>query len=246
MSTLKKMGTLGSLGLLVSGSLIFGSANAATAATCRTGLAAPTSTTFTGTLVTATNFEGNTLSPFTRSVSGTGTVAVTSPKAHSGTCSVRIRATDTSGSIAKMYVGLTTGTKRASADAWVNITTGGLAGNNVPYVRFFSGSTRVADVFRNNANGELWLRTANPNGTVSYARLQAASVPLNTWQHVRMQVRADGARSSIQVWFGTVQVFNRTVSLPSTTVSRVQFGAEHPRQMGDSYVDDVVIKRSAS
>jgi hypothetical protein len=246
MSTLKKMGTLGSLGLLVSGSLIFGSANAATAATCRTGLAAPTSTTFTGTLVTATNFEGNTLSPFTRSVSGTGTVAVTSPKAHSGTCSVRIRATDTSGSIAKMYVGLTAGTKRASADAWVNITTGGLAGNNVPYVRFFSGSTRVADVFRNNANGELWLRTANPNGTVSYARLQAASVPLNTWQHVRMQVRADGARSSIQVWFGTVQVFNRTVSLPSTTLSRVQFGAEHPRQMGDSYVDDVVIKRSAS
>jgi hypothetical protein len=246
MSTLKKMGTLGSHGLLVSGSLIFGSANAATAATCRTGLAAPSSTTFTGTLVTATNFEGNTLSPFTRSVSGTGTVAVTSPKAHSGTCSVRIRATDTSGSIAKMYVGLTAGTKRASADAWVNITTGGLAGNNVPYVRFFSGSTRVADVFRNNANGELWLRTANPNGTVSYARLQAASVPLNTWQHVRMQVRADGARSSIQVWFGTVQVFNRTVNLPSTTLSRVQFGAEHPRQMGDSYVDDVVIKRSAS
>jgi hypothetical protein len=145
-----------------------------------------------------------------------------------------------------MYVGLTTGTKRASADAWVNITTGGLAGNNVPYVRFFSGATRVADIFRNNANGELWLRTANPNGTVSYARLQAASVPLNTWQHVRMQVRADGARSSIQVWYGTVQVFNRTVSLPSTTLSRVQFGAEHPRQMGDSYVDDVVIKRSAS
>lgn len=246
MGTLKKMGTLGSLGLLVSGSLIFGSANAATAATCRTGLAAPTSTTFTGTLVTATNFEGNTLSPFTRSVSGTGTVAVTSPKAHSGTCSVRIRATDTSGSIAKMYVGLATGTKRASADAWVNITTGGLAGNNVPYVRFFSGPTRVADVFRNNANGELWLRTANPNGTLTYTRLQAASVPLNTWQHVRMQVRADGIRSSIQIWFGTVQVFNRTVSLPSASLSRVQFGAEHPRQMGDSYVDDVVIKRSAS
>jgi hypothetical protein len=240
------MSTAGSLGLLLSGSLIFGSANPAMAATCRTGLAAPTSTTFTGTLVTATNFEGNTLSPFVRTTAGTGTVALTSPKAHSGTCSVRIRATDTIGSVANMRVGLAAGTKRASADAWVNITTGGLAGNNVPYVRFFSGSTRVADVFRNNANGQLWLRLANQNGTVSYTRLQAASVPLNTWQHVRMQVRADGARSSIQIWFGTVQVFNRTVSLPSTTLSRVQFGAEHPRQMGDSYVDDVVVKRSAS
>ncbi|MFE4835162.1 hypothetical protein ACFRAU_10835 [Arthrobacter sp. NPDC056691] len=246
MGTLKKIGTLGSLGLLVSGSLIVGSANAATAAVCRTGLAAPTSTTFSGTVVTATNFEGNTLSPFVRTTSGTGTVAVTSPKAHSGTCSVRIRATDTSGSIAKMGVALATGTKRASADAWVNITTGGLAGNNVPYVRFFSGSNRVADVFRNNANGQLWLRIANPDGTAGYTRLRAASVPLNTWQHVRMQVRADRARSSVQIWFGTVQVFNRTVNLPTATLSRVQFGAEHPRQMGDSYVDDVVVKRAAS
>ena len=246
MGTLKKMGTAGSLGLLVSGSLIFGSANAGMAATCQAGSAGPTSPTFTGTLVTATNFERNTLSPFVKGTSGTGTVAVTSPKAHSGTCSVRIRATNTAGSVANMRVGLAAGTKRANADAWVNITTGGLAGNNVPYVRFFSGSTRVADVFRNNANGQLWLRTANPSGTVTYTRLRAASVPLNTWQHIRMQVRADRARSSIQVWFGTVQVFNRTVTLPSASLSRVQFGAEHPRQMGDSYVDDVVVKRSAS
>jgi hypothetical protein len=245
MSTLRKIGTVGSLGLLVSGSLIFGSANAAVAATCRTGVAAPVSG-FTGTAVATTNFEGNTLSPFVRSVSGTGTVAVTSPKAHSGTCSVRIRATNDSGSVANMGVALATGTKRANVDAWVNITTGGLAGNNVPYVRFFSGATRVADIFRNNANGEFWLRTANPNGTVTYARLQTAGIPLNTWQHVRMQVRADGSRSFIQVWLGATQVFNRTVNLPSTVLSRVQFGAEHPRQMGDSYIDDVVVKRSAA
>lgn len=245
MSTLKKLGTVGSVGLLISGSLIFGSASAAVAATCRTGVAAPTSA-FTGTLVTATNFEGNTLSPFRTTTSGTGTVAVTSPKAHSGTCSARIRATADAGSVGNMHVGLAAGTKRANVDAWVNITTAGLEGNNVPYVRFFSGSIRVADVFRNNANGQLWLRTANPNGTVTYTKLQAAAVPLNTWQRVRMQVRADGARSSIQVWFGTVQVFNRTVNLPSLTLSKVQFGAEHGRQMGDSYIDNVVIKRSPS
>lgn len=243
MNTLKKMGTVGGVGLLISGSLIFGSANAAVAATCRTGVAAPTST-FTGTLVTATNFEGNTLSPFRTTTSGTGTVGVTSPKAHSGTCSARIRATADARSVANMHVGLAAGTKRANVDAWVNITTAGLAGNNVPYVRFFSGSIRVVDVFRNNANGQLWLRTANPNGTVTYTKLQAASVPLNTWQRVRMQVRADGARSTIQVWFGNVLVFNRTVNLPSTTLSKVQFGAEHGRQMGDSYIDDVVIKRA--
>jgi hypothetical protein len=245
MNTLKKMGTVGSVGLLISGSLILGSANAAVAATCRAGVAAPTST-FTGTLVAATNFEGNTLSPFRTTTSGTGTAAVTSPKAHSGTCSARLRATADARSVANMHVGLAAGTKRANVDAWVNITTAGLAGNNVPYVRFFSGSIRVADVFRNNANGQLWLRTANANGTVAYTKLQAAAVPLNTWQRVRMQVRADGPRSSIQVWFGNVLVFNRTVNLPSTTLSKVQFGAEHGRQMGDSYIDNVVVKRALS
>lgn len=245
MNTLRKMGTVGSVGLLISGSLIFGSANAAVAATCRAGVAVPTST-FTGTLVAATNFEGNTLSPFRATTSGTGTAAVTSPKAHTGTCSARLRATADARSVANMHVPLAAGTKRANVDAWVNITTAGLAGNNVPYVRFFSGSIRVADVFRNNANGQLWLRTANPNGTVTFTKLQAASVPLNTWQRVRMQVRADGARSSIQVWFGNVLVFNRTVNLPSTTLSKVQFGAEHGRQMGDSYIDNVVIKRALS
>jgi hypothetical protein len=245
MNTLRKMGTVGSVGLLISGSLIFGSANAAVAATCRAGVAVPTSA-FTGTLVAATNFEGNTLLPFRTTTSGTGTAAVTSPKAHTGTCSARLRATADARSVANMHVGLAAGTKRANVDAWVNITTAGLAGNNVPYVRFFSGSIRVADVFRNNANGQLWLRTANPNGTVTFTKLQAASVPLNTWQRVRMQVRADGARSSIQVWFGNVLVFNRTVNLPSTTLSKVQFGAEHGRQMGDSYIDNVVIKRALS
>jgi hypothetical protein len=74
-----------------------------------------------------------------------------------------------------MHVPLAAGTKRANVDAWVNITTAGLAGNNVPYVRFFSGSIRIADVFRNNGNGQLWLRTANPNGTVAYTKLQAES-----------------------------------------------------------------------
>ena len=61
-----------------------------------------------------------------------------------------------------------------------------------------------------------------------------------------MQVRADGPRSSVQIWFGTVQLFNRTLNLPATVLGRVQFGAEHGRQMGDSYIDDVVVKRSAS
>lgn len=245
MSNLRKLGTIGSLGLLVSSTLLFGSANAAMAATCRTGVATPTST-LTGTVVAATNFERNTLSPFVASTSGNGTAAVTSPTAHSGTCSARLIATADPGSVARMSVSLASGTKRANADAWVNIKTPGLAGNNVPFVRFFSGSTRIVDVFRNNSNGQLWLRITNPNGTFSYLKLRPSSVPLSTWHRVQMQVRANGSTSTVQVWFDGASVLSRSVSLGATSLSKVQFGAEHPRQMGESYIDDVVVKRATS
>ncbi|MFE4541177.1 hypothetical protein [Arthrobacter sp. NPDC056727] len=243
MGELRKLGTIGSLGLLLSSSLIFGSSQAALAATCRPGTAVPV-TNLGGKVLTATTFEGNTLAPFVVSRAGNGTVTVASPTAHTGTCSARLRATDTLGSVANMGYGLGAGTTRASADAWVNIVSGGLRGNNVPYVRFFSGATRIADVFRDNATGTPWLRITNPNGTFSYTKLSVANMRLNAWHHVQMQVRANGEKSSVEIWLDGAKVFsNNRVVLGATSLSKVQFGAEHPRQMGDTYVDDVVIRR---
>jgi hypothetical protein len=243
MGELRKLGTIGSLGLLLSSSLIFGSSQAALAANCRAGTAVPLSN-LGGKILTATTFEGNTLAPFVATRSGNGTVAVASPTAHTGTCSAHLQATNTLGSVANMGYGLEAGTKRASADAWVNIVSGGLRGNNVPYVRFFSGATRIADVFRDNATGTPWLRITNPNGTFSFTKLSAANMRLNAWHHVQMQVRANGEKSSIEIWLDGAKVFsNNRVVLGDTSLSKVQFGAEHPRQMGDSYVDDVIIRR---
>jgi hypothetical protein len=42
-----------------------------------------------------------------------------------------------------------------------------------------------------------------------------------------------------------VQKYSSTaVSMTGTSLSKVQLGAEHNRQMGDEYIDDVVIKAS--
>lgn len=242
MSKLRKLGAIGTLGLLVSSTLVFGSANAAMAATCSPGTAAPASP-LSGRMLTATTFEANSLAPFVATTSGNGTVTVASPTAHTGTCSARLHATADVGSVANMGLALPAGTKRAGADAWINIATAGLPGNNVPYVRFFSGATRIADVFRDNATGKPWLRITNSDGTFTYTKLLATSIPLNTWHRVQMQVRANGAKSSIEVWIDGASVFSKNVGLVTTSLSKVQFGAEHPRQMGDSYVDDVVVRR---
>jgi hypothetical protein len=57
-----------------------------------------------------------------------------------------------------------------------------------------------------------------------------------------MQVRTNGAKSSIQVWFDGASVFSKNASFGATSLSKVQF-AQHARQMGDSYIDDVIVRR---
>ena len=245
MRTLKALGTIGTLSLLVTG-MLFGTAQASSAATCQTGTPVPTDG-YPGTVVVATNFESGKLSPLIPTVSGTGTASVTSPLAKTGTCSAKLHVTTDSGSLANLSTpALASGTKTVYADGWFDITKAGVDGNDVPYFRFFSGSTRVADVYRYNSNGQLWLRVTAPNGTFVYTKLIAGSISLSAWHRVVMRVTSNGSRSTVQVWFdGVLKYSSSAVNMAGTGLSKVQMGAEHTRQMGDCYIDNVVIKRSS-
>jgi len=88
-------------------------------------------------------------------------------------------------------------------------------------------------------------RVTAPNGTFVYTKLVAGSIPLNVWNHVSMRVTANGNSSTIKVWFNGVQRYSSSsVQMLGSSLSKVQLGAEHNRQKGDEYIDDVVIKRS--
>ncbi|MFC9335696.1 FG-GAP repeat domain-containing protein [Arthrobacter sp. NPDC057009] len=216
----------------------------AQAATCAPETPAPASS-YPGTTVMANNFESGTLDGFSSTTGGTGTTEVSSDQFHSGTCSAHVHATADLGSVANLSTPLPAGTATAYADGWFNITQAGVVGNNVPYLRFFSGSVRVADIYRFNDNGQLWLRVTAPDGASVFTRLTTTSITLNAWHHVAMRTTANGAASTVEVWFDGAQVYssNQVVSA-ATTLDRVQLGAEHNRQMGDTYVDDLVIKAS--
>jgi hypothetical protein len=195
----------------------------------------------------ANNFESGNLTGFTATTAGTGTATISSTLAHSGTCAAFLHATADPGSVANLSMPLPAGTATAYADGWFNITQAGVAGNDVPYFRFFSGSVRVADVYRYNTNGELWLRVPTPTGADVYTRLVPSAVTLSAWHHVAMRVTANGPSTSIQVSFDGTSVYSSNqVSSGATTLSAVQLGAEHPRQMGDTYADDIVVKASTS
>jgi hypothetical protein len=152
--------------------------------------------------------------------------------------------TDTSGSIANLSTpAFPSGTKTVYADGWFNITAAGVSGNNVPYLRFFSGTTRIADTYRYNSNGQMWLRVTSPTGFV-YTKLTSGSVSLSAWHRVGMRVTTNGSKSTVQVWLdGALKYSSSAVNINATTLSKVQLGAEHNRQKGDEYIDDVTIKR---
>jgi len=242
MRKLRTLSMVGTLGMLVAGSLVFGSAQAATAATCSP---APTNS-YPGTVVLATSFEAGGFCGLVPKVSGTGTATISSSREHTGTHSTKLHVTTDSGSLANLSSpSFSSGTKTSYADGWFNITVAGVSGNDVPYFRFFSGSTRVADIYRYNSNGQLWLRVTSPSGSFVYTKLISSSISLSAWHHVSMRVTANGNSSTIQVWFDGVQRYSSSsVQMLGSSLSKVQLGAEHNRQKGDEYIDDVVIKRS--
>ncbi|WP_427174754.1 LGFP repeat-containing protein [Arthrobacter sp. 92] len=223
---------------------VSGPANAATTpppATCSTGVSAPTNT-YPGTTVAANNFESGTLDGFTVNTGTTGTATIDNTQAHSGTCAAHLHVTTDPGSLANLVTTLPANSNDVYADAWFNITTAGVAGNDVPYFRFFFDTTRFVDIYRYNSNGQMWLRVTSSAG-FTYTNLVPGSIALNAWRHVGMHVIANGAASTVEVWLDGTSIFSSNqIDTTATTVTAVQLGAEHLTQMGDEYIDDFVIK----
>lgn len=228
-------------GLTVSTS---GTASAAALA-CESSAAAPVDP-YPGATAVASSFESGSLSGFQVFTAGTGTADVSLGPSHSHACAAFLHATTDVGSIAKMSVGLAAGATEVYADGWFNIAAEGIAGNNVPYFRIFSGGTRIIDVLRQNVTRDLVLRVSSPTGYV-YAPL-VANVGLGTWHHLVMHVVPGGPSTGVQIWWDGKSIYaNDAVNIIATTADKVQLGSEHDQQMGDIYVDDVIINsRSAA
>ncbi len=201
--------------------------------------AAPPSDPYPGTTAAASSFESGTLDGFGVAASGTGSASVSAGLSHSGNCAAVLHTTTAPGSIARMTAALAPGTTEAYADGWFNIASEGAAGNNVPYFRFFSGQTRVLDVFRQNITHELVLRTSSRAG-FTYTTL-AREVPTDSWHRLVMHVVPGGAETGIQIWWDGRSAYVGTVSIPATTIDTVQLGSEHDQQMADIYIDDVIV-----
>ncbi|MCH6471079.1 hypothetical protein [Sinomonas terrae] len=209
---------------------------------CQPSTSTPTDG-YPGRVVAADNFESGTMSGHAVETSGTGTVSVSSARAHTGTCSAYLHATADPGSLADFSTSLPPGTREVYADGWFDIVQAGVTNDDVPYFRFFSDATRFVDVYRHNSNGQLWLRILTPDGSFAYTCLMASSISLDAWHHIAVHVVSDGRTSTVQVWFDGSRVYSSSqVRTVASSVTSVLNGAEHFQQMEDTYIDDLVVR----
>ncbi|QDW29102.1 hypothetical protein FFF93_004440 [Arthrobacter sp. KBS0702] len=226
------------LALLLVPALVSGPSTAGAQA-CVSG-AAPAVDPYPGRTAVAANFETSSLEGLQLVTAGTGAATLSSAAAHSGTCSIRLHTTTDPGSLAKVSLALDTQTREIYADGWFNIATEGPVGNNVPYLRIFSGGVRIMDVFRQNISHELVLRTTSPQG-FTYTSL-APNVRDGIWHRLVMHVVPNGPATGVQIWWDGRSVFeSNTIDIRATTADTVQLGSEHDQQKGDIYVDDLVV-----
>jgi len=198
---------------------------------------------FPGHVVVADGFECGNLAKWTVNKAGDGAATVQTSPVHSGLYSAKLATSPNNLSLANLSHSIPAASTDVYADGWFDVTAIGPVGNDVPYFRFFTGTTRFADIYRYNSNGQLWLRVLSPAGTDTYVLLAKTSVSLNAWHHVQMRVGAKGAATTIQVWLDGAQVYNSSsVSTSATKTTSVMMGSEHYPQPAGINIDDVVIK----
>lgn len=196
-----------------------------------------------GSLLLADGFECGDLSQWTVRRTGDGEATVGQGPAHGGDHAAVMQVSDESPSMANLSRQMPAGTSAVSADGWFEVTEPGPDGNDVPYFRFFDGSRRVADVYRYNSTGQLWLRITSPDGSHRYTRLTTYSVDLDTWHRLQVRVVADGDTSVIKVWLDGVSVYaSDSLALNTTAITSVMLGSEHYPQARTQSIDDVILR----
>ena len=190
----------------------------------------------------ADGFESGGLGAWSVTTEGGATAGVEWPDAHRGNCAARIRISNSATSRANITRALPPGASQAVADGWFRIDAEGRSNSNVGFFRFFDGSNRIADVYRQNNSGGAWFRTRDAAGNFVFTPL-GIDLQLGRWYHVRFHVRANGSASTIEVWIDdSLRYSSTSFWLPTNRLTTLLLGSEHVSQEMDLRVDDVVLE----
>jgi Calcineurin-like phosphoesterase len=182
-------------------------------------------------------FESGNFSQWsTVTITGDGSAAVQSGVVRTGSYAARFSASANAGSSAFARKGLQPQQPDVRADGAFNVQTEGAPGGNVPFLRFFDTSgNRLVSLYRQNANGGLWVKHSNAYFTTNQ------TIALNTWYDlgIRAKVGAAGA-GTVEIWLNGQQVYaTSTATLGTAPTASVQIGNETAAQAFALVADNV-------
>ncbi len=180
-------------------------------------------------------FESGNLSRWTVATGGAATARAQGTTVRTGAWAATFTTTATTGSKAYARTRLAAPAPDLTATAAVRVDGEGASGGNVPLLRLLDdASARVANVYRLNGSGQVWVQYG-----ATYLKTSAV-LSLGSWAD--LSVRAAG--STLQVSLNGVSLLSTTtVSLGATRT--LQVGNDANAQAGVLTVDDVVLSGPA-
>jgi len=188
-----------------------------------------------------TTFDGGTIEDWTDSSGGDGTVTVTDLAAHDGEFGIEAQTPTSSdqASLTKTF----TGTQKARVSAWWRVTVEGSSGSNVPFARFFKGTQRLADVYRqNDAGGAIWLRIVKAAGGSNYWFINTGATSLiDEWVYIEFEWDLDTGAPLVKINGVTYLDATDTPAdwYQATDIDRVYLGSHENGNAGTWQMDTV-------
>lgn len=195
-----------------------------------------------------TTFEDGTSGPWTSSVAGAGSTAVSTSDKHDGqygiSANVPAATVDKAG-----FTQTFTGAQQVTVSGWWKVTTEGGSGSNVPFARLFSGSQRLADVYRQNvsAGANVWLRVVKAIGGANYYFISTGyRLELNTWVYISFSWDLNG---DPYVWIDGTQVLgpiNKAADwFAATSIDTAYLGTHEQGNAGAWSMDTVTLSTNS-
>jgi Calcineurin-like phosphoesterase len=171
-------------------------------------------------------------------VTGDGSATVQSGIVRAGSYAARFSASVNAASSAFARKDLQPGQPDVRTDGAFNVQTEGAAGGNVPLLRFFDASgNRLVSLYRQNANGGLWVKHSNAYFTTNQTIL------LNAWYDIGIRAKVGPAGAgTVEIWLNGQQVYaTSSAALGTAPIASVQLGNETAAQAFALVADSIAI-----
>ena len=187
----------------------------------------------------ADGFESGDFSAWTSvTVSGAAAATVQSGIVRTGAYAARLGATQTAGAQSFVRKDLDTAGTEVRTGGAFHMVSEGLAGGNVPFLRFFDASdNRQVSLYRQNGSGGLWLRHSG----VYYST--GRPIALGVWYDLELRAVAGAAGAGIvEAWLDGTKVYSTSMATIGTApIATVQLGNETAGQGFDIFADNITI-----